>query len=330
MRSAFLNWRTVALSKICRDDRETVSGNYFHYVMLEDRDYMRQPDYGGPRISFTIALVIVNAAVFIAELLAFNNPGGYDFIDRYFALSLNGLKHGYIWQLVTFQFLHAGWLHLIFNLIAIFFFGRPVEMALGRKHFLTLYLSSGVLGGLCQMGAAWAWPLRFGGAVLGASAGAYGLVAAFAVMNWWERFTLLIYFFPVTMRGRTLLWCSIGLAVIGFFTPHSHIANVAHLGGILTGALYIRQIIQGRWHWPQWRLPLSRRAAPREYAIKRAGKGPFWRSSANEPDEDLSADEFLKSEVDPILDKISAHGIQSLTAREREILEKARSKMGKR
>ena len=289
---------------------------------------MREPAYSGPRISFTIALLIVNAAVFIAELAAFSSPNGFSLINNYFALSLDGLRHGYVWQLVTFQFLHAGWLHLIFNLIAIFFFGRSVELALGRKHFLALYLSSGVIGGICQMGAALVWPAYFGGAVIGASAGAFGLVAAFAMMNWLERFTLLIYFFPVTMRGRTLLWGSIGVAALWILlSPHSDVANVAHLGGILTGALYIRQIIQGRWHWPQWIQHDG--SAPREYAIKRAGKGQFWHSSANEP-EDLSTDEFLKSEVDPILDKISAHGIQSLTAREREILEKARSKMGKR
>jgi rhomboid family protein len=265
-------------------------------------------------------------------LAAFNTPRGSYLTGNYFALSLDGLKHGFIWQLLTFQFLHAGWLHLFFNLLAIFFFGRPVEMVLGRGRFLTLYLSSGVIGGLCQMGAALAWPARFGGEVLGASAGAYGLVAAFAVMNWLEQFTLLIYFFPVTMRGRTLLWCCIGLAVGSIvLMSHSGIANVAHLGGILTGFVFVRQFVQGRWHWPQWGSFPSRPAAPRQFVVTRAGKGKFWRSSStSESDEDLSADEFVKSEVDPILDKISAHGIQSLTAREREILEKARTKMTKR
>ena len=301
--------------------------------MLEDRDYMRRPDYGGTgvSVSFTVALIIVNTVIFLAEWMAFNNPHGAYFIDNYFALSLAGLEHGYVWQLVTFQFLHAGWLHLIFNMLTVFFFGRPVEMALGRSRFLTLYLSSGVIGGVCQMGAAFALPGYFGGAVVGASAGALGLVSAFAVMNWWERFTLLIYFFPITMRGRTLLWGSIGVVVLWIFLdPHSHIANAAHLGGILTGALFVRQIVQGRWHWPQWRLPLLRRAPPREFVVTRAGRGRFWQSaSAGKPDEELSTDEFVSSEVDPILDKISAHGIQSLTAREREILEKARGKMTK-
>jgi rhomboid family protein len=299
--------------------------------MLEDRDYMRQPDYYRPQLSFTVALIVVNTAVFLAELIAFNNPRGADFIDNYLALSLEGLGHGYIWQLLTYQFLHGGWLHLIFNMLTIFFFGRPVEMAIGRGRFLGLFLTGGVVGGLCQMAAALVWPGYFGGAVVGASAGACGLVAAFAVMNWWERFTLLIYFIPVTMRGRTLLWGSIGVAVLWIFlNPHSHIANIAHLGGILTGALFITQIVQGRWTWPPWGVPASRPAVPREFVVTRAGKGKFWHSAGGKSDEELSTDEFVKSEVDPILDKISAHGIQSLTAREREILEKARSKMAGR
>ncbi len=92
----------------------------------------------------------------------------------------------------------------------------------------------------------------------------------------------------------------------------------------------MRQIFQGRWHLPQWKLPARRRSPPREFVATGAGKKPFWRPAADKPDEDLSADEFLQREVDPILDKISAHGIQSLTARERDILEKARAKMAKR
>jgi len=60
------------------------------------------------------------------------------------------LSHGYVWQLLTFQFMHGNFLHLLLNCWAIFMFGREVEQALGRKSFLTLYLSSGVIGGLCK------------------------------------------------------------------------------------------------------------------------------------------------------------------------------------
>jgi len=294
--------------------------------MIEDRDYMRPPAYLEPRVSFTIALLVVNAVVFLIQLFASNFPRGLLFENYYFALSLPGLERGFIWQLLTFQFMHASWMHLIFNSLAIFFFGRPVEMVLGRGRFLAVYLSSGILGGAVQMLFALCLPKLFGGAVVGASAGAYGLVAAFAVINWTERFTLLIYFFPVAMRGKTLLWVSIGLALIGILTPGSGVANAAHLGGILTGFFYTRAIVQGNWF--QWRFP-SRRDEPREYVAAGKGRKGFWRSAA-ETDGDFSTDEFLQKEVDPILDKISAHGIQSLTAREKQILEKARAKMAKR
>ena len=82
-------------------------------------------------------------------------------------------------------------------------------------------------------------------------------------------------------------------------------------------AVRIRQIV--RWPWARRDSP-SFRPAPRKLVNVRSAKS----------DKDLSTDEFLKTEVDPILDKISAHGIQSLTAHEREILEKARARMEKR
>ena len=295
--------------------------------MLEDRDYMRQPEYG-PRVSLTVALLIVNAVIFGIQWLASRTLSGAEIQGTYFALSLPGLQHGYAWQLLTFQFMHANIWHLAFNSLAIFFFGRPVEMALGARKFLTLYFSSGIFGGLVQM--LFAVVFHQYGPVVGASAGAAGLIAAFALLNWMEEITLILYFIPVTMRGRTLLWVVIGLAIIGMITPSSSVANAAHLGGILFGVFYVHFIVQGRLRLPQFRLPV-RQAPPREFAARRAGsKKSAWGSGPIPPDEDLSADEYLQKEVDPILDKISARGIQSLTQREREILEKARSRMNKR
>lgn len=291
--------------------------------MLEDRDYMRQPAYHETRVSFTVALLIINAVVFFIQLVASNFPNGLLVEYGYFALSLDGIEHGRIWQLLTFQFMHAGWLHLIFNCLAIFFFGRSVETVLGRSRFLALYLSSGIIGGVVQMLFALSFK-SFDAAVVGASAGAYGLVAAFAVLNWEESFTLLIYFLPVTMRGKTLLWVSIGFAVLGILTPNSGIANAAHLGGILTGFVFVRYIFD-RWQ----RLELPPRREPHELAAAGKNKNKF-RGSSAKSDENVSAEEFLQSEVDPILEKISAQGIHSLTPRERETLEKARVKMARR
>jgi membrane associated rhomboid family serine protease len=298
--------------------------------MLDDRDYMRQPVYRDrprvPQMSFTIWLLIVNAVVFLIECAAYGYPLRFP-IDSYFALSVEGLKQGYVWQLLTYQFMHAGVLHILLNGWAIYVFGHAIEQTLGGRKFLTLFLTSGVIGGLCQALAALLWPEYFGGVVVGASAGAFGLVAAFAVLFPERELTLLLLFIiPLRLTAKMLLIFSAVLAAIGLVFHGNNIANAAHLGGMLTGVIFIRQFVQGRWL--QWRFP-ARRAAPRELVNVRAAKSGSWRSSAGKPDEEQSADEFVQSEVDPILDKISAHGIQSLTAREREILEKARARMTK-
>ena len=293
--------------------------------MLEDRDYMRQPEYGR-RLSLTVVLIIVNAIVFGFELLVSGYSHSLFIENRYFALSVEGLKSGFVWQLLTFQFMHAGLWHLVFNCWAIYVFGRAIEEALGWKKFLILYLSSGVVGGICQVLAALLWPGLFGGPVVGASAGGLGLMAAYAVLFPERELVLLLFFIlPIRLTAKMLLMLSAVLALAGIVFPFNHIANAAHLGGMLTGVIFIRQFVQGRWG--QWEFP-SRRAVPRELISTRARRG--WRSMASPPDEDLSTDEFVKSEVDPILDKISRQGIHSLTAREREILEKARERMVKR
>ena len=96
---------------------------------------------------------------------------------------------------------------------------------------------------------------------------------------------------------------------------------------MLTGMVFIRQFIQGRWT----AMGFSSRPLRTARILPALGRqNPFWRPAPDQPEEGLSTDEFVKSEVDPILDKISRHGIQSLTEHERQILEKARSRMAKR
>src|SRR5439155_20817412 len=95
--------------------------------------------------SMTVWLVITNVIAFLLQLLlASAAPKAYE----YFPLSVDGLLHGYVWQLLTFQFMHAGWLHLLLNCWGIYMFGREVEDVLGSNRFLTLYFYSGVIVGL--------------------------------------------------------------------------------------------------------------------------------------------------------------------------------------
>lgn len=217
--------------------------------MLEDRDYMRQPQFHERRISLTVAILILNAVVFVVECLLSSNPLQFspnnEFFYQYFALSVAGLKHFYLWQLITYQFMHAGFLHILLNCWVIFVFGRAIEETIGKMHFLILFLSSGIAGGIFQTLAALACPDLFGGSVVGASAAAFGLVAAFAVLFPERELTLLLFFvLPLRLTAKMLLILSAALAVGGLFVRGDNIANAAHLGGMVFGIFYVRQIIR--------------------------------------------------------------------------------------
>jgi membrane associated rhomboid family serine protease len=278
------------------------------------------------RRSATLMLVIVNAILFVVQCSYYGYPPRPRLND-YFALSGAGLQHGYVWQLLTFQFMHANVWHLVFNCWAIYMFGREVEEALGRNRFLFLYFSSGVIGGLLQVLAGLMFGGRFAESVVGASAGGFGLVAAFATL-YPERPLILLLFFviPVNMRAKFLLLFSALLALFGIAFPVDNIANAAHLGGMVTGVLFIR--FASQWQWPSFK---QNRDKPSRRLVKVPSlKSSGWGRMAGSDADELPPDEFLSKQVDPILDKISAHGIQSLTERERRILEAARTKMGKR
>src|SRR5262249_37912516 len=147
--------------------------------MLEDRHYMRRAAFPSGR-SATVMLIIANVAAFILQAVHYGFPIQGVPVGDYFALSVDGLRHHYFWQLLTFQFMHGGVIHLLLNCWAIFMFGREVEETLGRKSFLVLYFSSGVVGGLFQVAfgelmARFLQDGRFLGPTVGASAGAFGL-----------------------------------------------------------------------------------------------------------------------------------------------------------
>jgi len=196
---------------------------------------------------FTIALIALNFAAFLGELwleARTNFP-----LERYGALSLNGLRHGYIWQLLSFQFLHGGWIHLLLNCWAIFVFGPPLESALGKSRVAILYLLSGVFGGALQVVASiWNYP-RFGGPVVGASAGVFGLVAAFTSLFPDARMTLLLFFvIPVRMTANRMLTVAAVITAIGIMFPNrllgAHVAHAAHLGGLITGLIMVRVFLR--------------------------------------------------------------------------------------
>lgn len=301
--------------------------------MIESRDYMREPEYGSRwRWSVTLVLLAINVGMYLVGVLFPKIP-----FDQYLGLSLGGLRNGFVWQLVTFQFLHGGLIHLLLNSWGIYVFGQVVEKALGGTQYLKLYLVSGVAGGVLHVLGGIVFPQHFGVItvgdasiyipVVGASAGLYGLIAAFATLFPHQTLTVFLFFvLPVTVSARALAGVSAGIAVLGMLMAKDNVAHGAHLGGMLAGWLFIR-------------LQMQRSAfdndRPDTSQFRRRMTGVLARKLSKSvepaaPPEELSPKEFVSSEVDPILDKISAHGIQSLTERERKILEAAQKKMSGR
>ncbi|MEY2466961.1 MAG: hypothetical protein QOD03_1482 [Verrucomicrobiota bacterium] len=290
---------------------------------LADRHYMRDP-YHAPNV--TIKLIVVLIVAFVIEsLLLFY--GRWDVISH-LGLTVAGIKAGKIWQLFTFQFLHSTpwpW-HVLFNCLGLYFFGRPVEQLLGPKKFLLLYLLAGIIGGLLQIIVTLLLPNHLDIPVVGASAGICGVIAIFCSLNPMQEMTAWVYFFPVTIRAKYFLMFLGGLSLFGTLVPFDNVAHAAHLGGILLGLAYVRWSTV--WEdWFNWKIFKSGSQKRKPSSAK--SKSPSW--LAAKPDAtDLPSEEFISREVDPILDKISQHGIQSLTEPERKILEAARSKMAKR
>lgn len=204
------------------------------------------------------------------------------------------------WTLVGYMFLHGGLMHLAFNMLALYFFGPRVEDRLGPTRFTILYFLSGITGALLSFAFA------FRSSIIGASAGVFGVMLAFAY--YWPRAEILIWgILPVQARVLVIVTTVISLwAGLG---GGGNVAHFAHLGGYAGAFLYIKWTERGRTQF-------RRRAEGTVRPIRPAsgdGRTP--------PKVDLTnVHELNKEEVNRILDKISAHGIGSLTPQERTFL----------
>jgi membrane associated rhomboid family serine protease len=243
--------------------------------------------------SVTQLLIVVTVLVFFLQLLAERH------LVPVFALSAPGLQHGLVWQPFTYMFLHGGFFHLLINMFVLWFFGREVEFFIGRNKFTVLYFVAGLAGAALHLAFNWTSPVP----VLGASAAVLGCVVAFATMFPDREVTLLLFFIiPVRLKAKWMALIAVGFDVAALMSGTDvGVAHLAHLGGAAFGYLYVKHLGYGKpIRWPRF---------------ERKKK---------------STSEFISEDVDPILDKISREGMQSLTERERRILESARDVMNKR
>jgi membrane associated rhomboid family serine protease len=292
--------------------------------MLDDRSYMRDQSHYGAR-SATMTLIVVLIVAFVGQsILQFY----FNFVSDHLALTVDGIRRGQVWQLVTFQFLHATpwpW-HVLGNCLGLYFFGTAVEEALGSPRFLKLYFGAGLAGGLTQVLTTAVLPHHLDVPVVGASAGVLGMLSIFAMMFPEKDTMMFLYFIPIRIKAKYIFWFFFLLSLYGTIIPYGPVAYAAHLGGMTFGYAYVRWILNSDRAMTVWQ-PFRRERPQREIASPTPRRA--WRKPRRKA-EDVTPAEFISKEVDPILEKISAHGIHSLTERERAILEAARSKMAKR
>lgn len=251
-------------------------------------------------------LLVVTGGVYLLQLTVFTSPWFVETLG--FAPDL---LTAHPWSVLTYAFLHGSFLHLLFNMLALFMFGPPVEGRIGSRRFIRLYIIAALGGAMLSLAFA---PLTAGGVIIGASAAVFGVMLAFVLE--WPDAPVLIFPLPIPIRAK---WLVIGLAAIsllaGLTGVRDGVAHLAHLGGFAAAFLYLRG--PGLLHLPRARAP--RRSAS---AVLVHPTGATARHDApSRPAAHHGADAAVLAEMDRVLDKIRVGGLPSLTPEERRFLD---------
>ncbi len=260
---------------------------------------------------WVLRLLLVNGVMF---LLAYPNSILYRLLTF-----VPGLMIERPWGIFTYMFLHGSFMHILFNMLALFFFGPRLEARIGSSDFLRLYIIAGLMGGLLHLAVAYGGTL-FGAALnpyvglVGASGAVFGVLYGFA--HYWPHERIMLLFPPIPIPARVLV---LGLAAISIYAgvagTAGRIAHFAHLGGFAGGWIYLR--IRER-RSGAFRRKATKGAEPT--AIDRiSGKASrdekHWESIQVE-----RLHEINRSEVERIQAKIRDKGPGSLTPDERAFM----------
>lgn len=280
---------------------------------------------GGTLTPWVKRLLIANTAIYVAVLLAglFMGSGSQALVRDWFAFQpADFLTRP--WTLVTYAFFHAGVMHLLWNMLTLFFFGPPLEERWGARGFLKVYLIAAAGGALFSVLFAFLDPNSY---IVGASGATLGLMMAFALI-WPDMEVHILGIIPVKMK-----WLVAGLVFINLATAlegsGGQTAVLAHLGGMAATAL----LLKSPWAPSAWgELPSRPRRAQQKRSttlVPWGGKKPAGTAQAAAtvtqarpaPTRSAKAERELLDDVDRILDKISAQGLASLSEEERKRLD---------
>ena len=180
-------------------------------------------------------LLISNTAVFVLSYLAHQASFG-DIFNLLALVPRAVVYHFAIWQLATYLFLHGGIWHLLFNMLTLWMFGVTLERDWGTRRFLKYYFLCGIGAGLCDVTVN-ALLGNWYTSTIGASGAIYGVLLAFGVL-YPESTILFLFLFPIQAKYFVMIYGA--MALLGSLNVNSGVSNVAHLGGMIFGLLYLK------------------------------------------------------------------------------------------
>lgn len=186
-------------------------------------------------------LILVNTAIFlVTELLQGVAPYAYGWIIAFFGLVPAAVVHGYVYQLVTYSFLHYGVLHILFNMLSLWFIGAFLEMDWKAKRFLEFYFFCVVGAALTTVGLAYVGIpyVRPDTITIGASGGIYGVLVAFGML--YGEMEMFLFPLPFSIKAKYIAAIWILIAIAGSVGGGGGVAYFAHLGGIFFGYGYVK------------------------------------------------------------------------------------------
>jgi membrane associated rhomboid family serine protease len=199
-------------------------------------------------------IIVINVIIYVMEMILAQTA----FIDLFGLTPRLVVTKGYVWQIVTYMFLHGSIWHLILNMFIIWMFGTPLEGVWGSNRFLNYYFVCGFGGALLS------FLFSFNTTIIGASGAGYGILLAYAILFPYNE----IYVWGLLpVRARTLVIFMTIIELASGFSRGDGIAHFAHLGGMAAGFLYLR----GGHH--------MRRFFQKIRSGRGGGNGDSWRGS---------------------------------------------------
>lgn len=308
---------------------------------IHDRDYYRE-DEGGFLANFsrsgqvTKSLIAITVVAFVIQLATqpgHRLPGAGPFTE-WLQLVGDRVLQGEVWRLITCGFLHdtSDPLHIIFNMLILYFVGRELEERYGGREFLAFYLISLVVASLAFMGAAALQINRttLASPMVGASGGVLAALML-VILHDPKRKVLLFFVLPVPLWALGVFF--VGYDLIGMFSRPAQgemakqTAFVAHLGGAAFAALYFLAKVRITALFPGWASKTAQRAQPRLRVRREEDDSepdlPEPPEPLPPPKSEPDVDEHLEAQLDAVLAKVAKQGQGSLTSAERAILHRA-------